>query len=448
MAFFGIPALLIGTGAILIISTAVGAVALHIGAVTRQMEYHTALVVLTILQGVVFAPAVFYVWRWRPQPGISARRTLLFILGVAAVLNLLPLFSQPHSTDIYRYVWDGRVQNAGINPYLYFPEHPAVEHLRDPFVYEGINRKEYLRTMYPPGAQVVFAAAANLSDTLTMMKVVMIGFQALAIWAVLALLAARGLPSVLVLALAWHPLAVWEVAGSGHIDIVATALMMLAIVAADRGRQGAAGAALAFAFSAKLFPLVVAPALWRRWDWKMPAAFIATVVALYAVYLFGAGEKVFSSLATYAGEEGLSSGVGMLLAAVIWHLGFVDAAVPIFLIVALAVLGTLAWRTTFRTEPEKLDLRGAFLLVATFTVLISPHHAWYLLWLIPFLCVFQSAAVLYLTIAAVALYRVGWPPSLVGAAFLYVPFFILLILENSRFFAVREASDERVRVGS
>jgi alpha-1,6-mannosyltransferase len=438
MVFLGIPVLLIGIGTALIVTTAVGAIALH-------TYYHTALVVLTIVQGVIFAPAVFYVWRWRPEPAVSARWTLLFILGVAILLRAMPLFSLPHSTDIYRYVWDGRVQGAGINPYLHIPADPALEHLRDPIIFEGINRKEYARTIYPPAAQIVFLAATRFGETLTIVKLAMLAFEALAIWAVLALLAARGLPSILILAFAWHPLSVWEVSGSGHLDIVAVALMILAILAAERKRLAVAGATLALATCVKFFPLVIAPALWRRWDWKMPALFLATATALYLPYL-SAGGEVFGFLGGYAGEGGLNTGYGFLFPAIMLRLGFADVAMPVFIACALMVLGTLAWRAAFRAQPEKPDLRAAFILVAAFTVLVSPHHAWYLLWLIPFLCFFPSAAVLYLTLAAVALYRVGWPPSLMGAAFLYVPFFLLLLIENSRLFAVKEISDERLRV--
>ena len=40
---------------------------------------------------------------------------------------------------------------------------------------------------------------------------------------------------------------------------------------------------------------------------------------------------------------------------------------------------------------------------AAVTALISPPHAWYMLWLVPFLCFVPSAATLYLTLAATAL---------------------------------------------
>jgi len=185
-------------------------------------------VVLTLVQGIVYAPAVFLIWRWRRTHGFSSRNTLLFTLGLAAVFRALIFFAPPHSTDIYRYVWDGRVQAHGINPYRYIPDDPALAQLRDEAIHPNINRKEYAPSLYPPTAQIVFWAATRISETVTAMKLVMLAFEALGIWAILRLLAVRGLPGPLVLIYAWHPLAIWEVAGSGHVDIVVIAFLLLA----------------------------------------------------------------------------------------------------------------------------------------------------------------------------------------------------------------------------
>ena len=62
------------------------------------------------------------------------------------------------SDDIYRYVWDGLVQQAGINPYHYPPEAPELGFLRDETIFPMINRKSAL-TIYPPAAQLFFRAA-------------------------------------------------------------------------------------------------------------------------------------------------------------------------------------------------------------------------------------------------------------------------------------------------
>jgi alpha-1,6-mannosyltransferase len=437
MAVFGIPVALIGFGAALLALMIAGAAALF-------AWVHTPLVFIMLVQGLVYAPAAFWVWRWRADWRCSPRAILLFVLGLAAVFRVLIVFAPPHSTDIYRYVWDGRVQAHGINPYRYIPADPALERLRDEAIYPGINRADYAPTIYPPTAQLAFWAATRLGETVTVMKLAMLAFEAAAIWAILKLLAARGLPGPLVLIYAWHPLAIWEVAGSGHVDIIAVAFAMLAMLAAERKLLWSAGAALALAACAKFFPLVLAPALWRRWDWKMPLATAITGALLYLPYL-SAGRHVFGFLGGYADEGGLTTGDGFLLAVLFREAGLGDAALPAFLLCALGLLAALALRTLFRAAPERPDITGASAIAAAFTVLISPHHAWYFLWLTPFLCFALSPSVLYLTLAAPALYRVGWPPSLLGAALLYVPFLVLLVIETARPFTFKEIAHERAR---
>ncbi len=74
----------------------------------------------------------------------GARLSLWVVIGVAVALRIGPLLAPPYlSTDIFRYVWDGRVQGAGINPYLYVPNDPALAFLRDDSVWPNINRATY-----------------------------------------------------------------------------------------------------------------------------------------------------------------------------------------------------------------------------------------------------------------------------------------------------------------
>ncbi|MYF93637.1 MAG: hypothetical protein F4184_16665 [Gemmatimonadetes bacterium] len=64
------------------------------------------------------------------------------ILGAALVFRLTLWWSPATlSDDIFRYVWDGRVQLAGINPYLYAPSAPEVAHLRDA-LYHSVNHAD------------------------------------------------------------------------------------------------------------------------------------------------------------------------------------------------------------------------------------------------------------------------------------------------------------------
>ena len=69
------------------------------------------------------------------RPASSLR--LLLLLALAFRLTMW--WSPPTlSEDIYRYVWDGRVQLAGINPYHYAPDAAELAHLRN-HLYVGIN---------------------------------------------------------------------------------------------------------------------------------------------------------------------------------------------------------------------------------------------------------------------------------------------------------------------
>ena len=118
-----------------------------------------------------------------------------------------------------------------------------------------------------------------MSERVTWMKTVMVGFEALAIWALLQLLTSFNLPRQRVLIFAWQPLLVWEISGSGHVEAAAIAFVVLALLARRRHWYAVAGAALAGATLVKLFPIILLPALYRRWGWKMPLAFGLTMTS-------------------------------------------------------------------------------------------------------------------------------------------------------------------------
>jgi len=121
-------------------------------------------------------------------------QTIWMVIAVAVLLRALLLTAPPFlSSDIYRYVWDGCVQAAGINPYRYEPADSALARLRDTAIYPNINRVTYARTIYPPVAQMVFAAVGRIWDSVTGMRLTMLGFEALGIACALNLLSLAGL---------------------------------------------------------------------------------------------------------------------------------------------------------------------------------------------------------------------------------------------------------------
>ena len=100
----------------------------------------------------------------RPLPRSGALRSSSPWPCCCGVVPLLgPSFL---STDLYRYVWDGRVQNAGHQPLPLHPRRPASwPRCATPAIYPHINRADYAPTIYPPAAQAVFAAVAAVAPT-------------------------------------------------------------------------------------------------------------------------------------------------------------------------------------------------------------------------------------------------------------------------------------------
>ncbi|HJU15282.1 MAG TPA: glycosyltransferase 87 family protein, partial [Stellaceae bacterium] len=242
----------------------------------RRSDLHL-FVLAALFMGAVYAVAVAC---W--ASGRFARPGLAFVLVVAALLRAGPLAAPVAlSTDIYRYVWDGRVAAAGINPYRYIPTDPHLLALRDPVIFPRINRNNYAPTIYPPAAQMLFLLANRLGGGVLSVKVLFVALEAVGIAALVLVLGRAGRPREGILVYAWHPLPIWEIAGSGHVDAAVVAFAALALAAAVTGRRTAAGAALAAAALVKFFPAVLAPALWRRGDWRFPAAFVLVGAALY-----------------------------------------------------------------------------------------------------------------------------------------------------------------------
>ena len=384
--------------------------------------------IFLLLQCVPYAIAAWLVVWGRPDRADGGRAlATILIVGVAMRCLLLP--GTPVSTDLFRYIWDGRVQAGGFNPYLYIPSDAAVSGLRDSAIYPNMNRADYAPAIYPPTAQIVFYLITRISEAPVAMKAAMVAFEGLAVWAMLQLLALRGLPRSRILLYAWHPLPLWEFARSGHVDIVAIAFLLLAFLATERRSPILAAVALGAGALVKYFHVVTGPALYKRWDWRLPLAFVVTVAVLYLPYI-GVGAKVFGFLGGYMSEEGLDRGSGIFW----WQLigAFVSLpqqAFSFYLGAGALVMAVLALVVVMRARRPDADLAGAMLLAVTFTLLVAPHYAWYFAWLVPFLCFYPVVGVIYLTCAVSFLYFAHWPPTLWESLPIYVPCILILVLE-------------------
>jgi hypothetical protein len=356
-------------------------------------------------------------------------RTFRAMLVAALLFRLVAAWGEPLlSDDVYRFVWDGRVQLHGIHPYAHAPDDPALGELRDAS-WERINHPE-LRTIYPPLSQGLFLGLAALGAGPVGFKLAF-GLIDFGVVLLLGLLLRRsGRPRDRLVWYAWNPLAVIEAAGSGHPEPLGAALLVVGVVLLAGGRAAGSAAALGAAIHAKLLPLVLLPGWVRRTRVRGAVVLVLVLVVLWLPYAL-TGPAVGSGLFDYAERwernafvfAGLREALvwldsGEVLKGWIGGLrgvlgdGFVpwdriEAHVwPPELARVVVALLLVAWIVRLQLV-RRLDAGDEIRLTLGAALLLAPTlHPWYVLWILPFASVVQSWGWLWLA-AAVPLAYLG-----------------------------------------
>jgi alpha-1,6-mannosyltransferase len=346
---------------------------------------------------------------------VPERAGLILIIAMAVAMRLLVVGEEPFlSTDIYRYVWDGRVQAAGVNPYALVPADEALKSLRDSSIYPNINRADYAVTAYPPVAQMFFFAVTRVSETLTAMRLAMVGCEIAVVAVLIDLLRRLRLPVTAVVAWAWHPLVIWEIANNGHADALMVALLMIGVWLLVRSRRVTGAVAVALAALVKPYAVVVLPAFWRPWDWRAPAAAIAALILCYLPYASaGSGVLGFVTTTGYLSEEGFTDGGGFWLVALVRAAaGDLPGLTVAYMLIGAGVMGLLGLRALSRANeaPQDILVHVGTLLMATL-FLMSPGYPWYVLAVVPFVVLGGGAPAWAMTLGAILLYKPAMLPA-------------------------------------
>lgn len=333
----------------------------------------------------------------RREPAPVAPWSLPLVGGFALLFRLTLVGAAPSlSDDVYRYLWDGRVQAAGINPYAFPPDADELTPLRDAD-WARVNHRE-VATVYPPLAQGLFGAVHAVAPGLFGLKAALVGCDLALIAALWRLLAARGLDPRRVALYAWHPLPVVEIAGSGHVDVLGVLLLVLALLFLVRERRHASALALAAAALAKVVPLVCVPAFWGCWarpgarGWRRwldprpraPLAWLPVAAAAAYVPFAGAGPGLWSGLRTFAEKwrfnDSLYGLVYALLADPAPGWAWDDRAL---LAARWLCLGLLALAAVVVATRCADPVRACLWLFGVQLLLAPTVHPWYALWLVP-----------------------------------------------------------------
>ena len=335
----------------------------------------------------------------------GSRRQLAACLLIALAGRLVLVGAAPvASDDVYRYLWDGRVQQYGYNPYAAAPADPALAALHTADTRRIDPTSAVLPAVYPPAAQLFLRVVTSIHESVTAIVAAVVVCDLLTMLLLWRWLAACGRSPWWVLAYAWHPLPAIEGAAAGHIDLLGTLLVVAAAAALHARRTLVASLALAAAFSVKFLPVVLAPLLWRRVRLRDGLAAVAAVGLLYLPFVSGTVPVPIGSLPQFAAQWRFN---GPLFA-------WIEAAVGAPAAFVLAVGAGLAVAAVARARlPAAAPEAWAWPLAATL-LLLPTVYPWYLVWMIPFLAAPRAWPLIVWTLAAPLTYIV-WASRAAGA---------------------------------
>ena len=344
---------------------------------------------LFLLLGGLYLAGVFLVLRYKSLIGKS-KGLLGIILFFAVVfrLCLVPLDPEVLSKDMYRFVWDGRVQHSGINPYRYPPAAEELETLRDERIYPNINRKDY-PTLYPAGAQILFRISyALVGDSVIGFKSLLVFFDLLTLLVLTALLKVYRYETNRLIIYAWNPLVIIEISYSGHIDGIVVFFMMAALYLNALRQKNLAVIMLALSSAIKLYPALLLAAILNRGERiKGLITFSLTFVLLYLPYM-SAGNRISGFLPIYLKNRYESFNLGLKTLIMYLFPGLNYYFLSQMFILTLAVAGTFFF---FRNKLGVMAIRAAYILTGLLILLMPASlHPWYVILIIPFLVFYPN----------------------------------------------------------
>ena len=404
--------------------------AFYLGTTTVDHPYALFTAAL-MFSGLVWAALIPAFNSWATQNASSAQSdniwpSLGIILALGLAFRAIFFASTPiYEDDWNRYLWDGVVITQGQSPYTYSPKDilnntaPAdtlslkqISDANDNFL-TRINNIQ-LTTIYPPAAQAVFAIAAFIKPlNLDALRFLFLVSEALTLFLMIKALTLYGRNPLWVGLYALNPLLIFSAFNAAHMDIL-LAPALTATVIAMRKNPFIAAITLSAAAAVKIWPLLLAPIIFRPWrrDLKIYFSCALIVGGLTLILLW-------PMLSTLGGNSGLAAySTGWQRSSFLFPL-LEKGLTGIYaqpgnlarIIIALILIGLSVWRGLISPIGE-LSKRPAELMLITLALyLLSPTgFPWYLIWVLIFIPFFPSyglAALCVLTPLYYVRFRLG-----------------------------------------
>ena len=357
----------------------------------------------------------------------NSHYALLLVIGFAALFRFALLQQMPWlSNDIYRYLWDAQLVDHGVSPYAFPPAADELAAFRDATIYPKMDHKN-VHSVYPPLLQLLFWIGRTVSQIFNLqffagLKLVFILIDLGLVLALFRLLAQWQLDPRWAVLYAWHPLPIVEIAGSSHTDGVGACTLVLALLFLRQRKYFFAVLFLALGFLVKFITILFLPflavAIWHELNFKKAvwsiALFAGVIIASYAPFM-AAGEKLWSGLLVYSDKWRFNDGFFSLVFGGIhrllpdamvkslmipsgWEINDIvmttrriDLALHISKIICsgifVAVYLPPLWQMFKSKDANERNWITIFISILAAFFLLSPTlQPWYLLWLLPLLC--------------------------------------------------------------
>jgi hypothetical protein len=341
------------------------------------------------------------------------RRVAVIGLALAALWHL-PFLLMPAGLDddVHRYIWDGRIQRLGYNPYVVVPNDPAFSALHTDET-RNLNNPE-VPSPYPAGAQLFFRAVTAIHESAFAFKVAFVLCELAIVPLLLAELRRLGHAEHWVLAYAWNPLLVTCVTYSGHVDILGVLLLLVSFAALHRRWRTLAAVTFGLAVAVKFLPIVLAPLYWRRVRVRDGLLAVLIVGLLYVPFLRG-GSVPTGSISVFVERFRFNDPMFAETERIVRP----QAAAGLAVLVGLVTAAVLRRRQD-GSSPQ------AFVWPMAASLLCAPVvYPWYLLWLLPFVRSVSTVPLIIWTISILPTFYV-WHLRTLGRPWV-VPGWIMLL---------------------
>lgn len=327
----------------------------------------------------LFAASAFPTW-------LTLRNQALLFWSAAILLRLVALPIEP-GDDFWRYQWEGKIQQAGFNPYVHAPDDQALSKVREEFPnWYRINHRDS-RAIYPPGAELVFAGLSRIFAPLLLYKL-LFAVADLGTAALLLLLLPAGTRYATAIWYAWNPLVVYCFAGSAHFDSLMLLPMIAGVVLLTRFESAitprakwllACAAAVLFglAISIKLIPLLLLPLCVFALRFRAPALVLALALPGALCLFYGWPEiPIWNSLRSFAYVTRLNDLFWWIIEETVWpNPRQKNYNYNVVIVIAVGLV-SLAFFRNWK--------RGMLWVMGTALILSPVLHPWYCTWVLPF----------------------------------------------------------------